>query len=331
MSRIRLPTVNLPESIFKDIVDVSQVSQTQQALSSAALKPAIDELAQRLKHIRSSISSDVLENSAPALASLAQMAEELTKNIDFSGIASSLDIVAKVRSTFVLQQSALLKNIWPAMAAMRTGFYPANLRAIEDLKLEHVINVAMVDGIPIYGLPRASTADALIRADSLSRRREILGRRWKTISADCREAVRGCSSDTVTAYVPFAIAALDALDQGHNAAAQALANSIIDMAITNHFGDDRYKYTPSKKTQTNDAYDEFTVREYIAFAPMWQAYQQYRVGNGDKIPARFNRHATAHSVSARQYNKRNAVQGLMFACSLLYRLSEEANTRRPPA
>jgi negative regulator of replication initiation len=29
-------------------------------------------------------------------------------------------------------------------------------------------------------------------------------------------------------------------------------------------------------------------------------------------------------VSPRQFNRRNAVQGLMLACSLLYRLDEEA-------
>ncbi|WP_127125601.1 hypothetical protein [Georgenia sp. SYP-B2076] len=82
---------------------------------------------------------------------------------------------------------------------------------------------------------------------------------------------------------------------------------------------------PNKKTTTTVANDEFTVREYIAFAPMWQTYQQFFATNGDKVPARFSRHATAHAVSAHQYSRRNAEQALMFACSLLYRLGEEAD------
>lgn len=125
--------------------------------------------------------------------------------------------------------------------------------------------------------------------------------------------------------MPFAEAALDAFDAGHTEAAQALAGSLVDTIVAGYFGTDRYKYTPNGRTTTTDVYDEFLVREYIAFAPMWQAYQQFRVTNGDKVPTRFSRHATAHTVSARQYSRRNAVQALMFACSLLCRLGEEVD------
>jgi hypothetical protein len=57
---------------------------------------------------------------------------------------------------------------------------------------------------------------------------------------------------------------------------------------------------------------------------MWQTYQQFFVADGDKVPMTFSRNATAHTVSPRQFNRRNAVQGIMVACSLLYRLDEEA-------
>ncbi|WP_194520847.1 hypothetical protein [Cellulosimicrobium sp. JZ28] len=127
---------------------------------------------------------------------------------------------------------------------------------------------------------------------------------------------------------PFA---LDALDAGHTAAAQALSGSLVDSILTDYFGDDRYKYTPNKGTRTKDAYDEFTFRQFVAFAPMWQAYQQFYVTEGDKVPSTFSRNATAHTVSPRQFNRRNAVQGLMFVCSLHYRLDEEAAALNPAA
>jgi hypothetical protein len=60
---------------------------------------------------------------------------------------------------------------------------------------------------------------------------------------------------------------------------------------------------------------------------MWQAYQQFWVEDGDRIPATFSRNATAHTVSSRQFNRRNAVQGLLFACSLLYFFNEQAVVR----
>ncbi|HYF71838.1 MAG TPA: hypothetical protein VD864_03400, partial [Nocardioides sp.] len=126
-------------------------------------------------------------------------------------------------------------------------------------------------------------------------------------------------------YVPFAVATVDALDAGHTEAAQALAGSVVDAILGSYFGTERYKYTPDKKgKRTKDAYDEFSVRQFIAFAPVWQTYQQFFVTDGDKVPTTFSRNATAHTVSRRQFNRRNAVQGLMVACSLLYRLDEEA-------
>lgn len=57
---------------------------------------------------------------------------------------------------------------------------------------------------------------------------------------------------------------------------------------------------------------------------MWQTYQKFFVEDGDVVPNTFSRNATVHTVNRRQYNRRNAVQALMFACSLLCRLDEEA-------
>src|SRR5690606_29548800 len=122
---------------------------------------------------------------------------------------------------------------------------------------------------------RTSVAEALIRADSAAARREILGRRWKAISADCRKAMEGCESKTLAPYVPTAIAALDALDAGHTQAAQALVGSLTDSILIAYLGDDRYLYTPNRKTKDSEAYKKFGIRKFIALAPMWQAYQQF--------------------------------------------------------
>jgi hypothetical protein len=61
---------------------------------------------------------------------------------------------------------------------------------------------------------------------------------------------------------------------------------------------------------------------------MWQAYQQFWVDEGDNVPTTFSRNATAHTVSPRQFNRRNAVQALMFAIGLLYFLDEQASRRK---
>ncbi len=298
--KLDFPVFTMSESMKKTLLSAAGVFEAQ-ALAYERMAPALGDIA--------------IQAASIAQASF----DRIAGNIDFSGIAAS------IAETFAWQQSALFKNLGPAIAAMQGGFYPPNLRSITDLEFNAVNEVVMTDGIALYGLPRAATAEALLRAENARERRDILGRRWKTISADCREVVLGCTSEAVAQYVPFAQAALDALDAGHAAAAQALAGSLIDAIVTNYFGSDRYRYTPNKKTPTSAAYDEFTVREFVAFAPMWQAYQQFYVGNGDKIPATFSRNATAHTVSRRQFSRRNAVQGLMFVCSLLYLINEESS------
>jgi len=296
----------------------------QQTAVLDSLKPVLDMQGTWKKQL-DLINSDFFRTHAGTQAEFAKLAANLTKTVDF-GISDS---VAQIARQFAAQQSSWLKTLGPTLDRLRENFYPLNLRGIDDLDFEDVEKVVMADGIALYGVPRTAIAEALIRADRAAQRRQILGRRWKALSADCREAVEGFQSESVAPYVPFTLAALDALDDGHTAAAQALAGSLIDSLLTAYFGTDRGQYTPDKKgKRTTKAYDEFTVRQFIAFAPMWQTYQQFWVNEGDTVPSTFSRNATAHTVSPRQFNRRNAVSALLFASSLLYFLDEQALRRK---
>ena len=299
---------------------------TQQARMLDSLKPVFN-MQNTWKKQLDLVNSDLFKTHAATQAQFAKLGANLTKTIDF-GVSGSF---AKMAQQFAVQQSSWLKTLGPTLDRLRESFYPPNLGAIENLKFEDVEKVVMADSVALYGVPRTAIAEALIRADSAAKRREILGRRWKAISADCRRAVDGFESDVVASYSPFTLAALDALDGGHTAAAQALAGSLIDSLLTGYFGKDRKQYTPDKHgKRTTKAYDEFTVRQFVAFAPMWQTYQQFWVGRGDTVPTTFSRNATAHTVSPRQFNRRNAVQALLFATSLLYFFDEQASRRKSP-
>jgi hypothetical protein len=322
-SSVKLPTLTVPESVFRNAVAASDFVGVQRALVADAIKPLLDAQAAWRDQIAGMFASDAFKVFAQSQGQFAEIATQLSKTIDF-GFA---DNAATLVGNFIEQQSSWLQNLGPAIAAFKASYYPPNLRAIEGLEFADVEVVVMSDGIPLYGVPRTTIAEALIGADNLRQRREILGRRWRTISADCREGIEGCTSGAVAPYVPFALAALDALDAGHTEAAQALAGSLVDTVVTGYFGNDRTKYTPHPQgKRTTDAYYGLTVRDLTAFAPVWLTYQQFFVSKGDKIPSTFSRHATAHAVSARQYSRRNAVQGLMLACSLLYRIDEKFAT-----
>ena len=343
---VKLPTFTLPDSLLKSLTATTRLSALatsaqlsatnslkpfldsqaaikqfldQQASVAAALKPFLDQ--QALANQFSVINSDLFKNTVLGQQStLNAITAQITKNIDF-GLGGSF---AKLAQQIADQQSAWLKNLGPNLDWLKGAFYPQNLRDIDDLHLEEVEQVVMVDGIALYAVPRAAIAEALIRAGGAAKRRDILGRRWKAIATDCRQSVIGCTTATVKPYVSVTLAALDALEAGHVEAAQALVGSLLDSVVNSYFGKDRYLYTPNTRTPTNAAFEEFGVREYIAFAPVWQAWQKFFPKDGLPVPYTFSRNATAHTVSPKQYTRRNAVQGLMIASGILVFLDEQA-------
>ena len=313
MPKINLPNIVVPPATFKNLEAFSGIAERQQEILGNAMGPFVEQV--------SAISSDLFKSSPLGQASLNEISGRLYANVDF-GLS---DRVAEFAKQVAAQHSDWIKTVSPAIQRLQFSIYPANLRTIEGLRWEEVQSVVMVDGIALYGLPRTSIADALIRADSAAKRRDILGRRWKAISADCRAAVEGCKSQAVSSFVAMAVRALDVLDAGHTQAAQALAGALLDSIVNSYLGKDRYLYTPDKRgNRTNSAYDDFTAHEYIALAPVWQAWQKFFPEEGLPVPHTFSRHATAHTVSTRQYTRRNAVQALMIVGSLIYFLDCEA-------
>lgn len=266
------------------------------------------------------INSDIYKMSGVGQGNLIAINSALARNANFGLGKTTPSWIGQ----FARQQNSWLKTLAP-LTSFKFNIYPNNLRSIEGLRLEDVEEVVMIDGIALYGAPRAEIAEKLIDADCTAARREILGRRWKAISADCRSSLEGCTSNSVAEHVSFAVAALDALDGGNPRAAQALAASVLDTLVNGYFGKKRrLELTPNAKTKTPNEYDEFTARDFIAFAPLWQAYQQFHPDRGDRIPSVFNRHASVHGVSKRQFSRRNAVQALLFISGLLVRLDEKA-------
>ena len=113
---------------------------------------------------------------------------------------------------------SLGKAVVPLFSSQVWKIYPDNLDGIEDVWIVQIKDVVLTDGIPLYEVPRKEIAEQLIRADSLAARRDILDGQWQTISADCRAALLRCRTDDAARYVTFALAVLDALDDGKHEA-----------------------------------------------------------------------------------------------------------------
>lgn len=101
------------------------------------------------------------------------------------------------------------------------------------------------------------------------------------IVRDFRESVEACKKESSAPYLLFVRAALDVIDNGHPEAFQALSGLLIDAIFILHFKEERYNFKPDRKgKRTKEAYDELSFQNYIAFAPIWQAYQKFWVDEG---------------------------------------------------
>ena len=301
---------------FVDLAKRVTVGPSQTGLTSSMLASDPKWFQQ---YVNTGIDSDIFKSYALVQPNLTAITSRLFKAADFGqGISSN------VLDAYTKQQLTWLRDIADDMERIRRGFYPSNLHGIGGLTFELVEEVVMVDGIALYGVPRTSVAEALLHADGAAKRRDILGRRWKQISADCRDFAESIAEGDLRNFGLSVIASLDALDVGNNAAAQALAATVVDSVLRRHV-DKRHSFMPDRKgTRTTAAYDELNFRMFIAFAPIWQAYQQFNTDKDDPIPTVFSRHASAHTVSRKQFNRRNAVQGILLACGLLCWLDEQA-------
>lgn len=245
------------------------------------------------------------------------LADRIGKNLELN---FSLPVL-KNMARFAEIQNSWLKSLTPAIKRAVETNYPQNLQGIEGKRFDDVKAVVMTDGIALYGVPARQRAASILMADTWQKRRAFLGNNWQALTQDCREALEDCSAPEIQTYLRFANAAIDAMESNNPQAAQALSASIIDSFITEYFGGRKKssRYKPNKKgTRTTEFYfKDFHSLELIALAPMWSAYQAWDPDEDEPIPRKFSRHATAHTVSTQQYSRRNAVQALMFASSLL--------------
>jgi hypothetical protein len=315
--------LSLPASTLASIGAVASIVRSQQS-SIFGIASAASNLQSSLSRSAAQADLGILNLQKLVMPSLDAQIKTLVGGLDLRGFSTAIQGVAELAA----RQSAFISNMAPSIAVAYANLYPKNLRSINGIRMTRVDAVVMQDGLPLYGIPRASTSAELLSAHQYRDRRDIIGRKWRSIAVDCRELLHESASEETATYALFANEALDALESGHTRAAQALAGTLIDSFLTDYFGEHRRSFTPDRRgKRTTTAYDELEIKQFIAFAPIWRSYQQFIPSEGAVVPRTFSRHATAHTISAQQFSRRNAVQGVMLATSLIYRLHEELQSR----
>ncbi len=197
----------------------------------------------------------------------------------------------------------------------RLGLLP-NWRSIDAINL-NLVEELLWQGIPLAVVPRASTVQILLSAESHSSRRRVLSSRWRGICVDCYEALAQLQP---SAGVKFTGKAIDALRDGHVEAAQALAANVIDTLLRLDLHPNfrnALRSNSASKGYTRPQIDQWVTLAAWVFRPIWAAYRQYWSPTDlTQAPRIFLRHASAHGVSQSVYNRPNAVTAIMLATSL---------------
>jgi len=145
-----------------------------------------------------------------------------------------------------------------------------------------------------------------------------LGRKFEMIITDCEAVLDRCEDPLFRSQVTFVRAAIAAVRDGHHAAGQALVTNLMDsMLWTLLPAPERQKITGNRRGSTSAALDDLELREAYVMLPIWSVHEAFWRYHGDPIPHTYKRHASVHAVSTRQFNKRNTVQALMVATSLV--------------
>ena len=194
------------------------------------------------------------------------------------------------------------------------------------------------EGISIYAVPSALTVLDLIEAEP-SKRRALMWNRRMSIITDCERAV---TDPGVQRYVPesvHAVEAIAALRVELYAPAQALLTAILDTLMSSLFAfrlDTVRKFKnslngkdvaiPSLLKDAQGAERLHDMTEALVWIPILSAFKAYYVNRGDPVPRFYNRHASVHAADGKQYVKRNAIQALMLAASLISFAARERST-----
>jgi hypothetical protein len=209
------------------------------------------------------------------------------------------------------QFAVLLANV---SKALRTALPPNWLD--ESVSFPKDLETLLLDeGLPLAWVPSPEVLVRLFAASTPAERRQIIGRRWKSITIACLAELADVRAKRLKEHVHFATEAAATLLGGSSASSQALSANLLDSILRTEFEDhDRRRFTGRK--QRLDI-EDYPIRVAIVLGGIWGAHGEYWPNRGDKIPRTFSRHGSAHGVSRRQYSRVNSVIALMHVVALL--------------
>jgi hypothetical protein len=165
-------------------------------------------------------------------------------------------------------------------------------------------------------VPRGEVVRRLVDADKDERGNVLLASASEIIE-DSRSVLDVIEHPELQQVRRAALEVARAIEAELNMAAQSLAASCLSDVINTKFG---MSFAQAQKRFAVD--DPMKIpwirfREATVLLLVAEALENYWHDKGDPVPARFSRHASAHSVSEEQYNRENALAGMLLLTAFL--------------
>lgn len=189
-------------------------------------------------------------------------------------------------------------------------------------------------GVPLAFVPRPSIVRALVAADTLQDRRDILMDSKDLILRDCRDALipddESPLAESLAMLPPLLLEAVDVLEDRRVAACCALATSVIDSALR-RTSKKSFNYSniqnDSVKSKLQEAVAENEFRVALAERPLHSLLENWRPDIPKPMPSMPSRHVVAHWADPAHMTEVNAIIITMAATSLILGLSEREAVR----
>ena len=285
--------------------------------------------------------------------------------IDFEALLPRIDVSAMIPSTGIANlmadydMTAFKNAVMPAydMTAFKNAVMPhldyssliprATLRAIHDAfeslkdllppnwpdtmpEDDVLLEILNDDGIPLVWVPRQSVVEELVAAADRAGRLSVLDRRRSLVIEDCRDALDDVTHTRLADQQPLAVKAAEALLDGHDESAQALAVVLTETAVSRALSGN---YGRVKQMVLLDL-DDTTIHEFrlrAALAPIGTFYTSWFARDQTPPPDALSRHVSVHHAATVHYTRSNALIAVMLMSSVLRALNDYWAEAEPPA
>jgi hypothetical protein len=236
-------------------------------------------------------------------------------HVDLSALRPAFDLTQFLPK---LDLSALLPGFWELLEDLRRH-RPPNWPPGVDL--ERIVEVIRDDGLPLVWVPRAELVQEVVDAEDREARVAVLLAHAPELAQDCRGVLNGVTHAAFTGQQQLAGRCVEALEQEHHEAAQALAVAVTETAVSRTLGGN---YAKVKQQVLFDPdlvpYTELRLR--AALAPIHRFYTDWSPKSPHPAPEAVSRHVTVHHADPSHYTEANSLVAVLLACSVLRALQE---------